>query len=164
MRRPTPRGTRRKAQARVAHLERDALVLARMMSRIPAWISLLALVVSSAAGCVPRRVGPDPVPAGQWCDAYASAFCVWEHDSCTEGLAVPPGEDCARQGAAACLGGRGRGATTGRSYDQLNACIDYLEALDCHALGMTRTDGSALMYIDRSRLPAELHQRCGLDG
>lgn len=132
------------------------------MNRLTVGCALSLVLVSFALGCVPRRVGPDPVPVGEWCQAYGDAMCVWVHESCTQGAAVPPGEECGRRNAAACLAGRPRGQSSGRSYDELNACIDYLEALDCTELGMTSTDAAHFMYVDFSRLPPELAQRCDL--
>ena len=134
----------------------------RAMNRLTVGLASLLVLISLASGCVPRRVGPDPVSVGEWCDAYGDAMCVWVHESCTQGAAVPPGEECGRRNATACLEGRPRGQSSGRSYDELNACIDYLEALNCTELGITSTDPAHFMRIDVSGLPPELQQRCSL--
>lgn len=129
------------------------------------WRSALVLVLTalSASACVARRTGPDPVPAGEWCDAFGDTMCNWVFDNCTQGAAFPPAADCGQRYAVPCLNGRPRGRSTGRSYDELNRCVDYLTELNCQQLGLIHVDPMHFYRVDMSGLPPELYQHCSLD-
>lgn len=123
---------------------------------------LVALTALFASSCIPRRAGPDPVRAGEWCDTFGETMCLWVHDNCAQGAAVPPSHECAEGYARACLRSRPRTSATGRSYDELNACVDYIEELNCPELGITHVDPMGFMRVDHSGLPAELRTLCAI--
>ncbi len=118
-------------------------------------------------GCgTPRRVGPDPVPLGEWCHTVGRTTCDWIIDSCTSGEAEWIGGtySCEDEYTRRCVGARSRAQSSGRSYDELARCAGYIENLSCRELGLTSSFADGRIAVDDSRMPPETRALCGLGG
>lgn len=139
-----------------------------MITRRSATITCLALALLTAAlapGCaVQRRVGPDPVPLGEWCHTVGRTTCNWIIDSCTSGEAdwTAGTYSCEESYERICVGAGNRAQSSGRSYDELARCADYIENLSCRELGLTRAFADGRIAVDDSRMPPETRTLCGL--
>ncbi|AKF04661.1 hypothetical protein [Sandaracinus amylolyticus] len=135
------------------------------MSTRPALLLLGCLLFVASCGARQPRVGPDPVPRGEWCQTVGRTFCNWMIDSCSSGEALwTDGEySCEDRYVERCVGGGNRFHASGHSYDDLAHCVDLFEQTNCLELGMThvRADGHGSM--DLSRLPRELVSSCELN-
>jgi hypothetical protein len=102
------------------------------------------------------------VPLGEWCHTVARTTCNWIIDSCTsgEGEWVGGTYRCEEDSTRACVGTRNRAQSSGRSYDELARCADYIENLHCGELQMTATRADGHGSFDGSRMPAEMHTLC----
>jgi hypothetical protein len=131
----------------------------------PTLASLALLLAATIAGCgMQRRVGPDPVPLGEWCHTVGRTTCNWIIDSCTSGEAewTAGTYSCEDAYEQACVGSRNRAQSSGRSYDELARCADYVENLSCRELGLTRAFADGRIAVDDSRMPPETAALCGL--
>ncbi|UJR82736.1 hypothetical protein [Sandaracinus amylolyticus] len=126
-------------------------------------LSLVALSITSC-GARQRRVGPDPVPRGEWCETVGRTFCNWMIDSCSSGEALwTDGEySCEERYAQRCVGSGNRFRPSGHSYDELARCVDLFEQTNCLELGMTHVRADGAGSFDLSRLPPELVSSCEL--
>ncbi|MDQ3035659.1 MAG: hypothetical protein M3Y87_24850 [Myxococcota bacterium] len=127
-------------------------------------LSLLVLVL---AGCFhnQRRVGPDPVPNGEWCRTVGRTRCNWIIDSCTSGEAewVDGTYSCEESHERSCLGSRNRARSSGRTYDELARCAEHIETLSCRELGVTPTSAEGQFGIAESGAPpAQTQALCDL--
>jgi hypothetical protein len=123
----------------------------------------LALLLAGC-GARQRRVGPDPVARGEWCQTVGRTFCNWMIDSCSGGAAMWTDGDysCEEDYTRRCLQGQNRFQASGHSYDELAACVDGFEQTNCLELGMTQVRADGLASFDLSRLPPSLVSTCDM--
>jgi hypothetical protein len=94
-------------------------------------VALASLVVACAAA--EKKTGPEPVPVEEWCEAVGKATCRNTGDKCFGAMAGFE-EGCMDSFVPRCTGGRS-GALSKRSYDDLSACVDYVDSRSCEQLG-----------------------------
>jgi hypothetical protein len=90
-------------------------------------ISALSLAVV-ACGASTVRTGPDPVPFSEWCSIVCEATSDRIADTC--GARIMDASVCAET----CTQGRGE-TKSGRTYDEANACVSYIDSLACEEIG-----------------------------
>lgn len=95
---------------------------------------LLALSLLVACGGSSLPTGPAPVPLDEWCQVMTERLCGQMSDQCMSGnRSVEQG--CVDGGVPTCIAGRDPSSPSGRTYDDLNACVSTVESLECASLG-----------------------------
>ncbi len=93
---------------------------------------VLAALVVACAGPQPRS-GPQKVTTHAWCEAVGMASCRNIGNQCFNGMSGFE-QGCLESFVARCTQGRDD-TPTQRSYDDLNACVQYTDSRSCEELG-----------------------------
>lgn len=96
-------------------------------------LALASLCGACAVNNNNRQSGPEPVTVGQWCEVVGEATCRNTGDKCFDGMSGFE-EGCLDSFVRECAGGRDSAASQ-RTYDDLNACVDYVDSRSCSELG-----------------------------
>ncbi len=93
-----------------------------------------SLLVAALASCASSpHADTTPVTLGMWCEEVIATIC---HSSATRCKGAAPDAEarCQESARESCLAGRDRGASAGRSGDELRACVRVVRGLSCEAL------------------------------
>ena len=92
------------------------------------------VVVFAACGGAEQPAGPQPVDVGEWCEAVGASMCRGTADKCFSGMSGVE-DGCRDSFTPSCMGNRDAATPSGRTSDDLGACVDYIESRSCEQLG-----------------------------